>query len=137
MSQLSGSPSGVGGSEVGGGVGASQNTMPADTGGPATQDAVAVPQFTGMMNSMANMLGKTKEERTTNAKALAAVVKDLGSLATTASETTLLQRMMEAQGSGIGFVSAPGSGPGIGDVPRSFSPAAAAPVMSQVGFTGR
>jgi hypothetical protein len=131
MSQASGAPAGVGG-----GAGVSQNVMAADTSGPATVDVVNVPQYGGMMNSMANMLGKTREERTTNAKALAAVVKDISSLASTASETTLLQRMMEAQSNGLGFAT-PAPTQGIQEVPRTFSPAAAAPIMSQVGFTGR
>jgi hypothetical protein len=131
MSQSASSPAGVGG-----GAGISQNVMSADTGAAATQDVVGVPQFGGVMNGLQNMLGKTRDERVTNAKALAAVVKDVSSLATTASETTLLQRMMEAQSNGLGFAT-PSPTSGISEPPRTFSAAAAAPIMSQVGFSGR
>ena len=85
------------------------------------------------MTGIQNMLGKTPEEREKNAKALAAGVKDINGLVGTISETTLLQRMMEAQGAGLGFVSG-SPGASVGDIPRSFTPASASPIMSQLGF---
>ena len=133
MSTASAAPTGVGG-----GVGLDQAVMPAGDMSmmPATQGAIGVPTDASLataMKGIQNMLGKTPEERERNAKALAAGVKDINSLVGSISETTLLQRMMEAQGSGLGFVSGnPGSA--VAEIPRSFTPASASPIVSQLGF---
>jgi hypothetical protein len=82
------------------------------------------------MKGIQNILGHTPEERETNAKALAASVKDINGLVSSMSESTLMQRMMEAQGHGLGFME---GSPGAPVSPIERTPLGG-PVMSQLGF---
>ena len=130
MSQSAAAPAGV--AAVGSTVTSPSGTYDVMQGGPSVP--VDGGGMSAVMRGMQNMLGKTPEERETNAKALSAAVRDINGLVGTMSETTLLQRMMEAQGSGMGFVEgSPGSAAGA-EIPRSFTPSSASPIVSQLGF---
>lgn len=87
------------------------------------------------MRSFAMKLGKTPEEREKNAKAFAALVKDVGSMASTMSESSLMQRMMEHSMSGPTFLDT-GTAPsgGVASIPKTFDPSVASHIVNQMGY---
>jgi hypothetical protein len=89
----------------------------------------------GTLNSFASILGKTPEEREANAKAFAALTKDVGNAVKDMSESTLMQRMMEHSMSGPSYLDT-GTSPsgGVAAIPKTFDPAMAAQIMNRFGF---
>jgi len=87
------------------------------------------------MQGFSQFLGDTPEERVTNAKAFAAMVKDVGSLGKTMSDSTLMQRMLKDSTRGITSIGG-GEGPsgGIAAIPKTFDPTMAQGIMSRLGF---
>lgn len=87
------------------------------------------------MQKFAEFLGSTPEEREKNAKAFAAMVKDIGNIGRTMSESSLMQRMMSEQMGGAAYIGE-GTSPsgGIAAIPRTFDPSQAQGIMAQLGF---
>jgi hypothetical protein len=85
----------------------------------------------GIMQKFTNLLGKTPEEREKNAKIFAALVKDLGNVGKSLTDSTLMQRMMSEQMGGIQPMGEGGPGGMPAAIPRSdFSN----PIVPQGGF---
>jgi hypothetical protein len=89
----------------------------------------------GFLQRVGKFFGDTQEEREKNAKAFAALTKDLGGIGRTMSESSLMQRMMKEQMAGEATM-IPGGSPagGIAAIPRTFDPGTAQGIMSQLGF---
>jgi|SRR5215467_4148474 len=87
------------------------------------------------MQNFASFLGDTPEERANNAKKFAAMVKDIGNLGTSISDSTLMQRMMKEQMKGpMAITEGQNPSGGVGAIPRTFDPGSAAGIMSRLGF---
>jgi len=88
------------------------------------------------MADFSSFLGDDPEEREQNAKAFAALVKDVGASVNDMTESTLMQRMMkEAMGGGGGHLSS-GTGPsgGVAAIPKTFDPSLASHIVNQMGY---
>jgi hypothetical protein len=87
------------------------------------------------MQRFAGFLGDDPDEREKNAKAFAALAKDIGGIGRTMSESSIMQRMMKEQMGGSATM-IPGGSPagGIAAIPRTFDPGQASNIMSQLGF---
>jgi hypothetical protein len=103
--------------------------------GPAGGITPTFAKNLSLTQRFAEMLGKTPEERERNAKAFAALTKDISGITRTMSESSLMQRMMQEQMGGAGEL-IPGASPsgGIAAIPRTFDPGQASNIMSQLGF---
>lgn len=87
------------------------------------------------MQDFASFLGDTPEERENNAKKFAALVKDIGNMGQSVSDSTLMQRMMKHAGGGpTAIMEGQGPSGGISAIPRTFDPATAGQIMSKLGF---
>lgn len=87
------------------------------------------------LNGIASMFGKDPKEREANAKTFASLVKDVGNTVTDLSESTLMQRMMEASMGGPSYLSEGGNASGgVGAIPKTFDPSLASHIMNQMGY---
>src|SRR4029077_8203569 len=109
---------------------------PGPAGGVDAQSATQNMQDnTGLLSKVSNLFGKDQKEREKNAKAFAALVKDVGDATKTLGSSTLMQRMMtEQMRAPMAIVGGGGASGGVAAIPRSFDPGAAAASMSRAGF---
>jgi|SRR5215468_4082987 len=84
----------------------------------------------GFMSKLMGLLGDTQEEREKNAEALSAMVQDIGSMGKTASESSLMRRMMTHQMRPLAVLSEGNPAGGVAAIPNEIM----APVMAQMGF---
>jgi hypothetical protein len=73
----------------------------------------------GLMQKFTNLLGKTPEEREKNSKIFAALVKDLGNVGKSITDSTLMQRMMSEQSGGMAMLDQGGQGGMPAAIPRT------------------